>query len=57
MICTGSFQVPKSDLLLHMLALEQVAAQPATFIELSNQSGTGKAEVWLCGSVNSTLRL
>ncbi len=38
-------QVPKSDLLLHMLALEQIASQPAKFIELKRQSGTMKAEV------------
>ena len=40
-------QVMKSELLLYMLALEQIAAQPVSFVELSNQRGTGKAEVRL----------
>ena len=38
-------QPQKSELLLYMLALEIVAAQPVHFVELGNQSGTGKAEV------------
>ncbi|GAX82845.1 hypothetical protein CEUSTIGMA_g10271.t1 [Chlamydomonas eustigma] len=37
-------QVPKSELLLYMLALEMIACQPANFIELSTHKGTGKAE-------------